>query len=290
MKIKVERETLLLKLVVTKGGFASTTGARKLIKNRNVTVNGNVQSIPATLIKKGDEVEIFFSKKGSIRKNNQKFPFEELYHEADIRAFVKPAGIPIHTKDKKLDSVLKILRRWLDNNTEQQEIYVINKIDKRESGVLISTTDIRIKKYFDQHPEEIKERFYVVTDGYPRYKEDKLTHRLKRNKIGLLYESKDKSGTDLAILNYTIMNAVKDYALLKIVPETKIKNQIRAQMAINKTPIIGDKKYKALTNPLKRLGIHLFSLEFVHPNTREKVVIKTRVPREFIRLAKGRKG
>lgn len=289
MRITVDQETLLLKLIVTKGGYASTSGARKLIKNRNVTVNGTVQSIPASLVKKGDVVEIFFSKKGSLRKNNQKFPFELLYEEGNLKAFVKPAGMPVFTKDKKLDSVLKLIRGWLDNNIEKEELYIINKIDKRESGVLLATTDIRLKKHFNHNPELIRKRYYVVTDGYPRYKEDKLTHRLKRNKIGLLFESKDKSDSEMAVLNYQIMNAVEDYALLKVFPETDVKNQIRAQLAINKTPVIGDKKYKSKTNPLKRLGIHLFSLTFVHPTTGEEVVIKTKVPREFLRLSKGRK-
>jgi len=288
MKIKVENETILLKLIVTKGGYASTSGARKLIKNRNVMVNGNVQTIPATVVKKGDNIEIFFSKKGSLRKNKQKFPFEVLYDEGDLRAFVKPSGIPIHTNDKKLDSVLKLIRRWLDNNSGEEELFIINKIDKRESGVLLATTDIRLKKHFDQNQELIQKRYYVITDGYPRYKEDKLTNRLKRNKIGLLFESKDKSDSEVAVLNYQIMNAVKEYALLKISTETDVKNQIRAQMSINRTPIIGDKKYKCKTNPLKRLGIHLFSLEFDHPTTGKKMKIKTRVPREFLRLAKGR--
>lgn len=289
MKVKVEKDTLLLTLVLNKGGYASSSGARKLIKNRNVYVNGEPQPIPATLVKSGDVVEIIFTKKRNVVKKVVKFPFPILYDEGGLIAFEKPSGMPIHTTDKKLNSVLKELRYWLDKNPEKEELYIINKIDKRESGLVLATADLRLKKLLVEDPSLIKKRYYVITEGYPKYREDKLTNRLKRNKIGLLFLSPDKNDTEVAVLNYRIMNAVEDYALLKIEPETDIKNQIRAQLAINKNPIIGDKKYKSTKNPLRRLGIHLFSLEFDHPKTDKKITITTKVPKEFLRLAKGRK-
>jgi 23S rRNA pseudouridine1911/1915/1917 synthase len=48
--------------------------------------------------------------------------------------------------------------------------------------------------------------------------------------------------------------------------------------------IVGDKKYGATTNPMKRLGLHAQQLSFIHPVTGEKMNFETNVPRVFLRL------
>ena len=49
-------------------------------------------------------------------------------------------------------------------------------------------------------------------------------------------------------------------------------------------PIIGDKKYGAKTNPLKRLGLHAYILEFIHPITKQLIHIGTEIPDNFISM------
>ena len=49
-------------------------------------------------------------------------------------------------------------------------------------------------------------------------------------------------------------------------------------------PIIGDKKYGASKNPISRLGLHAYYLEFKHPVSKENMVIKTSFPKEFEKI------
>ena len=49
-------------------------------------------------------------------------------------------------------------------------------------------------------------------------------------------------------------------------------------------PIIGDKKYGAKTNPLGRLGLHAYYLEFNHPITNQKVILECKEPKTFKNL------
>jgi 23S rRNA-/tRNA-specific pseudouridylate synthase len=54
------------------------------------------------------------------------------------------------------------------------------------------------------------------------------------------------------------------------------------QLASISHPIIGDKKYGAQSNPLKRICLHARTLEFFHPITRKKMVFDTEIPKEFL--------
>ena len=48
--------------------------------------------------------------------------------------------------------------------------------------------------------------------------------------------------------------------------------------------VAGDKKYGSKTNPLKRLGLHAYKLEFKHPFTGNVMCFQTKIPKRFTSL------
>jgi 23S rRNA-/tRNA-specific pseudouridylate synthase len=48
--------------------------------------------------------------------------------------------------------------------------------------------------------------------------------------------------------------------------------------------VVGDKKYGAMTDPLKRLGLHAHILEFKHPFTEKIMHFEVPIPNEFINI------
>ena len=52
-------------------------------------------------------------------------------------------------------------------------------------------------------------------------------------------------------------------------------------------PVAGDKKYGALTNPLKRLGLHAHQLSFIHPVTGEKLHFETKYTSRLFEIISG---
>jgi 23S rRNA pseudouridine1911/1915/1917 synthase len=48
--------------------------------------------------------------------------------------------------------------------------------------------------------------------------------------------------------------------------------------------IIGDAKYGATTNPIKRLGLHAQILAFKHPVSKETMRFETEIPKVFLGL------
>jgi 23S rRNA pseudouridine1911/1915/1917 synthase len=68
--------------------------------------------------------------------------------------------------------------------------------------------------------------------------------------------------------------------------ETGRKNQIRVHMEEIGHPIVGDKKYGAHGNPLKRVGLHATTLVFKHPVTGKQMKFTSKVPKKFNKLLK----
>ena len=93
-----------------------------------------------------------------------------------------------------------------------------------------------------------------------------------------LYEQKGV----LASTHYKDKAQPKQYALLALnwKPGERIKCQI-AHCQLAGHPIAGDKKYGALTDPFKRLGLHAHLLAFKHPMGGRKILITSPLPEVF---------
>ena len=84
-----------------------------------------------------------------------------------------------------------------------------------------------------------------------------------------------------AITHYRPLRTKKTYSVLECTLDTGKKNQIRVQAASNDHPIVGDDKYGASTNFMKRLGLHALTLAFSHPITQKKMTFSAKLPKEF---------
>jgi len=51
-------------------------------------------------------------------------------------------------------------------------------------------------------------------------------------------------------------------------------------------PIVGDKKYGSIKNPIRRMCLHANYLEFTHPITKKNIVLSSKEPEIFIKLIK----
>ena len=63
--------------------------------------------------------------------------------------------------------------------------------------------------------------------------------------------------------------------------ETGRKNQIRVHLSELGCPVVGDRKYGARTDPIRRLGLHAYFLAFTHPVSGERVRLRLPMPSAF---------
>ena len=71
------------------------------------------------------------------------------------------------------------------------------------------------------------------------------------------------------------------YSLLDVNIDTGRKNQIRVHLGEMGHYIIGDDKYGKPANPIKRLGLHAYELDLIHPFTGKLMKFTAPTPKEF---------
>ena len=74
------------------------------------------------------------------------------------------------------------------------------------------------------------------------------------------------------------------YSLVELDLGNGHREQIRLHMQELGHPIVGDSKYEADNDPLKRLALHAFYLSFYHPVTGEFLKFETPHPANFSEL------
>ena len=111
--------------------------------------------------------------------------------------------------------------------------------------------------------------------------EGKIENRLKENKNHFVYVSPRENDGFLSITGYKLKYGNKKYSLLDVSLITGRKNRIRVQLAWIGSPVAGDKKYGAKTDPVRRICLHSSSLEIIHPVKNEFMIFNSKIPPEY---------
>ena len=298
---KVNHSDQLLEFLLRKCG-TSRNNVKSLLVRKQVLVNGSLVTQYDFPLAKDDEVKISkrpikegiaVAAKPTARaqaKPMRKLPsaMSIIYEDEDFIAVNKPAGLLSVESDKDTECAYGYLLNYMAAQGKNNRPYILHRIDKETSGVLVFAKDIRVHSMLKMHwNEQVQLReYYAVVEGIPELEKDTLTTYLKENKNNIVYSTKDPTGQK-AITHYERLQDNGQYALLKVQIDTGRKNQIRVQMQELGTPIVGDDKYGKLKdgtsvkNPLGRLGLHASKLSFIHPVSKELITITAGQPAEF---------
>ena len=207
-----------------------------------------------------------------------------VYQDKDIIVVNKDAHLLTIGTEKERDNTLyhKVLM-YEKTKRKSNKIFIVHRLDKETSGLVLFAKREDIKDILQNNWDiyAIERKYVAVVEGKLKKKEDTLKNHLMENSIHHVYVSDNGK---LAITKYKVLKESKSYSLLDIVITTGRKNQIRAQLSNIGSPIIGDKKYNAKTNPLRRLGLHANKLVIRHPITNEVMTFESKVPSEFMRM------
>ena len=290
---KVNRSDTLLEFLLRKCN-TSRNNVKSLLARRQIVVNGMAVTQFDFPLAKDDEVKIAKTsvqgtvpqaQKQSVKRERapkQRQTIKIIYEDDDFIAIDKPVGLLSVESDKDAESAYSYLSEYLGAQNKNARPFVLHRIDKETSGVLVFAKNAKIHSMLKMHWNELVtlREYYAVVEGVPEKAEDTLVSYLKENKNNLVYATKDPSGQK-AVTRYNVVAANEQYALLRTQIETGRKNQIRVQMKEIGHGVVGDEKYGHSRNPLKRLGLHASKLCFTHPVTKAEICIAASVPREF---------
>lgn len=219
-------------------------------------------------------------------KNKTKLPFQVLFEDDHIIVVNKPSGLLTIATNKERDRTLyHIVREYIVNKDKNARIFVVHRLDKDTSGIVIFAKDEKTKNQLQENwGEYVKLREYVaVVHGHLKNSEDRIVQYLLETKTNLVYPSRDKSGKE-AITNYKVVNENEDYSLVNINIETGRKNQIRVAFNTIGNPIVGDKKYSDIKDKENRLYLHANRLKIYYPVLKKEILFETSTPSEFKKI------
>ncbi len=274
----------LLDFLLLKLSNKSRNHVKSLLTHREVLVNGTVITQYDAVLHKGQKIQI---KRSIIEGKKQKSVLDILYEDSDIIVINKPAGLLSIASDKEKElTAYHLLTDYVRMKDPRNRIFAVHRLDRDTSGVLMVAKNEKMKLALqDNWADLVSERGYVaVVEGQLKEKCGRIQSWLKETRTFLVYSS-PRAGDGLeAITDYQVLNETAEYSLLNINLETGRKNQIRVHMKDIGHNVVGDKKYGAKTDPLKRLGLHAYKLEFKHPFSDKVMCFETQFPQSFTSL------
>ncbi|MEI0701270.1 RluA family pseudouridine synthase [Brachyspira intermedia] len=202
-----------------------------------------------------------------------------IYEDDYFIAIYKEAGVEV---DNNLLEIIKKEYTHIDN------LYLVHRIDKFTSGIVILARDEATKKYFEESfkNKTINKVYHAIVQGKVEKEKDTIDISIgidKKNPNKRIPLSV-KEGGESAITHYKVLKRLNEHTLLELKPLTGRTHQIRVHLSYIGHPIIGDKIYSKNADIYKMKGFALIAKEihFVHPFTKKDINIDIKYNKEFL--------
>ena len=254
----------------------------KLKMNEKILVN-DTPVFSSHIVKSGDfiTVKIDFEEEDYIVAEN--IPLDILYEDKFLLAVNKPAGIVVHPSSYHLNGTLANgVKYYLNNN---KKIRPINRLDRDTSGIVLFAKNEYIQECMKQENTMEKEYLTILT-GLLDEKSGTIDAPIARKPDSIMERMVDKSGQD-AITHYTVLeecyldNDDLELSFVQVKLETGRTHQIRVHFAYKGHSILGDTLYGVETSLINRQALHAWRLSFVHPMSKEQILIVAPLPEDM---------
>ncbi|GGE44924.1 pseudouridine synthase [Pullulanibacillus camelliae] len=264
----------------------SRNSVKSLLTRGQVYVNERAQTQHNYGLKPGDKVMIRW-----VTTLPKETGITVIYEDEDVLIIDKPSGLLTIATDKERErTAYHQLTTYIKNQDARQRLFIVHRLDKETSGVMMFAKSMRAKERMqNEWRERVTKRTYIaLVEGRVSQKQGTITSWLQETKTHRMYSSKKTGDGQKAITHYKVLRTSGHYSLLEVHLETGRKNQIRVHMQEMGHPIVGDKLYGAKTKAIGRLGLHAAVLAFKHPKTNQIKSFESPVPEVFFKPFKGR--
>ena len=284
MQFTVKQTTTLMEFLAKSLAGKSRTGIKALLAKRLVFVDQKVETqfnlalVPGQIIAIGKKTAAEPVMLRGVRI---------VYDDDDLVVVEKEAGLLSVAADTGSEkSAHSITGAHLKRLNHKARLFIVHRLDRETSGLMMFVKHKELqRKLRENWQESILMRSYaVVVEGVVAKDTGKIVSWLKGTDELRTYSSPVEGDGQKAISHFKVVRRAAANTLLDVELETGRKNQIRVHMQDMGHPVVGDDKYGATTNPIKRLGLHAQMLKFSHPVSGQAMAFESETPKEFLRL------
>jgi 23S rRNA pseudouridine1911/1915/1917 synthase len=252
-----------------------------LLKSGAIRVNNKPVTLHSYPLKPGDIV-VINSHAGMTARAG--LPFPVLYEDQHVIVVDKPVGIVTSGTDSCL-SIHWIISQFLKKTSKGNiRAYVVHRLDKEVSGVILFAKSQDVMNTIKDNWKDTDKRYFALVEGTPAKAEDTIKSWLIEDKSLKVHSVRETPEAKFAVTHYKIIKPLNKYTLLDVKLETGRKNQIRVHLSDIGCPIVGDRKYGASYEFIRRIRLHAYYLSFPHPVLGKVITVESPLPDGFLSL------
>lgn len=258
-----------------------------LIKNGDILVNDS-KIKPSYKVKQGDKITINNVKTDTEDITPWDYPLDIVFEDDDIIIINKPSGMVVHpgngNKDHTLVNALKSYTDKLSDINGVERLGIVHRIDKDTSGlIMVAKTNKAheiLGEYFKEH--SIKREYIALLCGIFPHDTATIDAPIGRDEKNRLRMTVTPNNSKKAITHLEVLKRYKaGFTLVKARLETGRTHQIRVHTKYIGYPVYNDPVYSNKSTDDFGQFLHSYSMEFIHPITKEKMYFKRDVPKYF---------
>lgn len=282
IELPVREESTLLDFLLKQMGI-SRNRAKDLLSGRAVSVDRKLTTRHDTPLRIGEVVRVSRHRQSTMLLNKY---VKIVYEDKNIVVIEKSEGILSMASSPKQYCIKKVLDEYFEKRHFKCTAHVVHRLDRETSGLMIYAKDIETAKILEDNWHEMvyDRRYIALLCGSMKQEGGTVQSWLRESKSLVTYSSPTDNGGKFAVTHYHRLKSSDDFSLVEMKLETGRKNQIRVHMADLGYPIAGDQKYGNGRDPIHRLALHAFRLNFIHPITHEEMQFETPIPKEFLKF------
>ncbi len=286
MEVKVVESDVRIDKYLSANTDLSRSLISKMIDNEYILVNGK-KTKNNYKVKNNDIISIDENFKEETNIEPEKMKLDIVYEDEDIIIVNKPSGMVVHPgngnyKGTLVNGLMYYTNRLSDINGEVRP-GIVHRIDKDTSGLIIIAKNNKSHEILsDYFKNKTITRIYIaLVKGDLKSNSGTIDAPIGRSDKDRKKMAVTSKNSKEAITHFKVLKRYKGYTLIKCKLDTGRTHQIRVHMAYIGHPVYNDPVYT--NDKCSEFGqfLHSYSMEFIHPITKEKMYFECPLPEYF---------
>ena len=257
------------------------------LRNLEIYLDGKRVKNNSKKIKKNSKL-LIKEKEKSTGIKPMDIPIDVAYEDKNVLLINKPPYLIVHPTQKKVDKTLAngVVNYFLNTTGKIMVPRFYNRLDMNTSGLIIVTKNAHAQAYL-QEKGTVNKFYKAIVKGIIEKDEflidrpiGKIGEELRRVELSL-EQGGQTAQTKIKVLK---RSEEKNLTLIEAELLTGRTHQIRAHMALEGYPLLGDELYGGADNRADRQMLHSYKTEFSDIETGELRVVEVDLPDDMKKI------